>query len=163
MDQATRSAAARLDVTRAEYAMKILGLMSEIEALIFNWDLTAFFHADEIKENETVEDLGLRDLKKTAQLTIILLKVANEGSVLLGDNVLTMIMKWVDSMHALLFKRQAAYDTSKKANMGKPAMHNDRVITISNLAKADIYPAMDAVGKLRADIKASLRIAANIG
>lgn len=162
-DQAAKSAAARLDVTKAEYAIKVLGLMSEIEALIFNWKLTAFFHSDELKEDETVEDLGIRDLKKAAQLTIVVLKVANEGSVLLGDNILTMVMAWIGKIHALLFDQQAAYNTSKVANEGKPAMDNDRVITISNLTESEIYPAMESIGKLRTEIKACLRKAANIG
>lgn len=42
-DQAVKSAAARLDVTKAEYAMKIMGLISEIDTYILNWKLTAFF------------------------------------------------------------------------------------------------------------------------
>ncbi len=82
--------------------MKIIGLMSQIETLIYNWKVTAFFHSDELEENQTVEDLGIRDLKKAAQLTMDLIKETNEGSVLLGDQALTMVLEWVKKVHSTM-------------------------------------------------------------
>jgi hypothetical protein len=156
-DQAAKSAAARLDVTKAEYAMKIMGLISEIDTYILNWKLTAFFCSDEIKEGETVEDLGIRDLKKVAQLTILLLKVTGEGTILLGDNVFSMVVAWVKQIHELQFIQYAVYDTSKKANKEKPVMSNDRVTTISNLSKHELEPAQEQARKLSTEIKNCLR------
>ena len=139
-DQAVRSSAARLDVSRAEAAMKIIGLMSQIEALILNWKITAFFHSDELMENQTVEDLGIRDLKKAAQFTMELIKETNGGSVLLGDQALTMVVEWVKKVHGLLFDYHAVYTTSKKSHDGKPPMDNARVETISRLAQSKVDP-----------------------
>lgn len=156
-DQAAKSAAARLDVTKAEYAMKIMGLISEIDTYILNWKLTAFFCSDEIKEGETVEDLGIRDLKKVAQLTILLLKVAGEGTILLGDDIFSLIVAWVKQIHEIQFIQYAVYDTSKKANKEKPVMSNDRVITISNLSKHELEPAQEQARKLSTEIRNCLR------
>jgi hypothetical protein len=36
----------RLDATMAEGAMKLQGLMAEIESILVNWRLTAYFHKD---------------------------------------------------------------------------------------------------------------------
>ena len=161
-DQAVKSSAARLDVSRAEAAIKIIGLMSQIEALILNWKITAFFHSDELMENETVEDLGIRDLKKAAELTMELIKETNEGSVLLGDQALTMVLEWVNKVHGLLFDYQAAYTTSKRFHDGKPPMDNARVETISRIAKSEIDPLMEPIMEIRGDIRSYLKQVANV-
>ena len=161
-DESAKSAAARLDVARAEAAMRILGLMSEIEALLFNWKLTAFFHRDELTEDQTIEDLGVVDLKKASQLTIVLIKTANEGSVLLGDGTLQMVLQWVRKVHAVMFDFHAAYTTSKQFHKDKPPLDNERVKTISQLTESSIYPQFDEIGALRASIRQFLREAARV-
>jgi hypothetical protein len=161
-DQAAKSAASRLDVTKAEYAMKIIGLMSEIDAYFMNWKLTAFFCSDEINDNETVEDIGIKDLKKIAQLTIKLLKVTSEGSILLGDNMYSKVVEWIKQIHALQFMHYSVYETSKKTNKDKPAMSNDRATTITELSKHELTPALDQTYKLSAEVKKYLQEAANI-
>lgn len=115
-----------------------------------------------MKEGETVEDLGLRDLKKISQLTIELLKVAGEGSILLGDNVFSMVVEWVKQIHELQFIQYAVYDTSKKVNKDKPVMSTDRVNSISDLSKHELDPALNQARALSIDIKNCLRKAANI-
>jgi len=136
--------------------MTILGLMAEIEATLFNWKLTAYFHLDELGEQETVEDLALRDLKRVSTLLVTLLREASSHSVLLGDEVLVDAMSWIAKVHETVFDFYAAYQTSKQMNQGKPASHNDRVTTVSSLMQNEIYPQMSSLGELRKQIREKL-------
>jgi hypothetical protein len=146
----------RLDATKAEGAMKLQGLMAEIESILVNWRLTAYFHKDELKEGETIEDLGSRDLKKLSQLIIKLLKEANTYSVLIGDDILADIMNWVTKIHELIFDYEAVYIASKKLNEDKPMDHTDRVTSITNLMKNEVDPKVNQIGELRDQIKKKL-------
>jgi len=146
----------RLDATKAEGAMKLQGLMAEIESLLINWKLTAFYHKDELKENETIEDLGIRDLKKVSKLIIQLLKEATAYSLLLGDDILVDILDWVKKIHELLFQYSPIYQTSKELHKGKPFDHTDRLNTIVELSKVGIDPKIGQIGKIREQIKNKL-------
>lgn len=161
-DQAAKSAAARLDVTKAEYAMKIMGLISEIDTYIINWNITAYFFSDEISEKETVEDLGIKDLKKISKLIIELLKVTNEGAILLGDDVTSKVVEWLKYIHKLQFIHYALYKTSKDINAGKPAMSNDRVTTITDLSKKEFDHVLEQARLIIPEIKHLLQNAAHI-
>jgi hypothetical protein len=155
-DQEVRALALRLDTTRADGAMKILGIMAEIESTLFNWKLTAYFHQDELGEQETVEDLALRDLKQILQLLVTLIRETNSHSVLQGDEILVDVMTWVGSVHQLVFDFHAAYQASKRVNQGKTATHNDRVTTVSSLMQSEIYPRMNSLGELKKKIREKL-------
>ncbi|MDP3182277.1 MAG: hypothetical protein Q8M54_05600 [Desulfobaccales bacterium] len=146
----------RLDATKAEGAMKLQGLMAEIESLLVNWRLTAYFHRDELKEDETIEDLGQRDLKKVSQIILQLLKEANAYSVLLGDDILAAILNWVKEIHKLIFEYEAVYQTSKKSNEGKSVDHIDRVNCIEGLIKVGIDPKINQIAEIRGQIKMKL-------
>jgi hypothetical protein len=155
-DQGARALALRLDAAKAEGAMKILGLMAEIEATLFNWKLTAYFHLDELKELETVEDLALRDLKQVATLLVTLLREASSYSVLLGDEVLVDVMAWIEKVHEAMFDFCAVYQTSKRMNQGKSPSHNDRVTTVSSLMQNEVYPKLSSLGEFRKKIREKL-------
>lgn len=146
----------RLDASKAEGAMKLQGLMAEIESILVNWRLTAYFHKDELKEDETIEDMGSRDLKKVSCLIIQLLKDTNAYSILLGYDILTDILTWVNKIHKLIFEYEAIYKTSKKSNEGKPKDHTDRVNTIENLMKVGVDPEINQIGKIRDKIRNKL-------
>jgi hypothetical protein len=146
----------RLDASKAEGAMKLQGLMAEIESILVNWRLTAYFHKDELKEDEAIEDLGTRDLKKVSILIIQLLKNANAYSILLGYDILTDILTWVKKIHNLIFKYEAIYIASKKLNEGKSMDHTDRVNTIVNLMEDEVNPEINQIGKIREQIRKKL-------
>lgn len=146
----------RLDATKAEGAMKLQGLMAEIESLLVNWRLTAYFHKDELKKDETIEDLGLKDLKKISQLISKLIKEGNTYSMLLGDDILTLILNWVQKIHDLLFAIVPIYQTSKKSNQGKSPDHNDRVTCIETLVRVAVDPKIKQIAEIRSQIKKML-------
>jgi hypothetical protein len=146
----------RLDATKAEGAMKLQGLMAEIESILVNWRLTAYFHQDELKENETIEDLGSKDLKKASQHLIQLLREANEYSILLGDEILTDIVAWTARIHSLIFEYESVYKTSKKLNELKSKDDNDRVMTITNLMVNEVDPKVKDIGVIRVQIRKKL-------
>jgi len=146
----------RLDASKAEGAMKLQGLMAEIESILVNWRLTAYFHKDELKEDETIEDLGSRDLKKVSRLIIQLLKDTNTYSILLGYDILPDILTWVTKIIKLTFKYDDIYKASKKLNEGKSMDHNDRVDTIVNLIKVEVNPEINQIGKIREQIRKKL-------
>ena len=146
----------RLDASKAEGAMALQGLMAEIESILVNWRLTAYFHKDELKEDETIEDLGIKDLKKVSNLIIQLLKEANAYSVLLGDDILVDILKWVQQIDDLLFEYSPIYQTSKKLHEGKSIDHKDRVTTISELMQQKVDPKINQIGQIRGQIKEKL-------
>jgi hypothetical protein len=100
--------------------------------------------------------LGSRDLKNLSKLIIQLLKDANIYSVLIGDEILTEIIKWVTMIHELIFDYEAIYSASKKINQDKPMDHTDRVISITNLMKSEVDPKVNQIGKLRSQIKKKL-------
>jgi hypothetical protein len=161
LDQSAKSSAARLDMAKAEHAMKILGLMSEIESLLFNWKLTAFFHSDELQEGQTVEDLGIKDLKKVSQINMELLKTANEASVLLGDHILVLVSEWSSKINPILYDYYSAYTVSKNMHKNKPAMDSDRVTTITEITRSEIYKSMEPIGELKRNIKEHIKHVAN--
>jgi hypothetical protein len=146
----------RLDASKAEGAMKLQGLMAEIESLLVNWRLTAYFHKDELTEDETVEDLGIKDLKKVSDLLISLIKESNTYSLLLGDDILADILNYVQKIHDLLFEYSPIYKTSKDYNKGKSADHPDRPDCISNLMKKVVDPKISQIGEIRINIKRKL-------
>lgn len=155
-DQEAKALALRLDTAKAEGAMQILGLMAEIEAALFNWKMTAYFHLDDLKEMETVEDLALRDLRQISTLLISLVREANIHSVLLGDELLVDVMTWVQKIHEIIFDFHAVYQTSKKVNQDKPPLHNDRVTTVMNLMQSEVYPKMNFIGELKKKVREKL-------
>jgi len=155
-EEGAKTAATRLDRTKAESAMKILGLMAEVDATLFSWKFTAFFRLDELGESDTVEDVGIADLKKVSLLLIALLREASSTSVLLGDDVLADVMAWVGKIHETAFDFHAAYTTSKNANSGKPPDHTDRVRTVSNLMENAVYPAMEPLADMRKQLRDKL-------
>ncbi|MCK9375105.1 MAG: hypothetical protein M0P73_03030 [Syntrophobacterales bacterium] len=130
--------------------------MAEIESILVNWRLTAYFHRDELKKEETIEDLGSRDLKNISQLIIQLLKQANTYSVILGDEILPDIMEWVGEIHKIIFDYEAVYLASKKLNEGKPTDHTDRVTSITNLMKGQVDQKVKHIGELRSQIRKKL-------
>jgi hypothetical protein len=146
----------RLDATKAEGAMKLQGLMAEIESILVNWRLTAYFNKDELKKDETIEDLGLKDLKKVSGLIVQLIKDTNAFSILLGYDILADILTWVNKIYKLIFEYEAIYITSKKSNQGKPMDHTDRVNTIENLMKVGVDPEINQIGKIRDQIRKKL-------
>lgn len=146
----------RLDASKAEGAMKLQGLMAEIESMLVNWRLTAYFHKDEVKEGETIEDIGIKDLKKISILVIQLLKEANAYSVILGEDILPDILSWVDRIHKLIFAYEAAYQTSKKLNEDKPFDHSDRATTINDLMAKEIDPNVKDIAVIRTQIRKKL-------
>ncbi len=154
--QEAKALALRLDAAKAEGAMKVLGLMAEIEATLFNWKFTAYFHLDELGEFETIEDLAVRDLKKVSALLVTLLREASSQSVLLGDDLLVDAMSWVGKIHQVVFDFHAVYQTSKKMNHGKPPSHNDRITTVSSLIQNEVYPKMGVIGELRRQMRQKL-------
>jgi len=146
----------RLDTTKAEGAMKLNGLMAEIESILINWQLTAYFHMDELKENDTIEDLGTKDLKRISQNLVQLSKEANEYSILLGNEVLTDIILWSNKIHALIFESEAVYKASKKINEAKPKDDNCRVTTINDLMASQVAPKIKDIGLIRTQISKKL-------
>lgn len=148
-EQNATAQAIRIDTVKSEGTMKILGLMAEIEHLVFDWRQTAYFHLDEIKDEETVEDLGLKDLKRVSQLLTSVSRESSAYSLYFNDELRKDIANWISEIYKLNFKSYGIYLASKELNKSKSPAHTDRIVCVSDLMKEKFDPHVKFIGDLR--------------
>lgn len=146
----------RLNSERAFGAMKILRLLAEVDSKLTDWQLTAYFRIDELEPNETIEDLGHKDLKRISSLLIEIISESNAYVVLLGDEAYKLILGWVGMVHNIMFDYEAVFQTSKNLNIKLNPTDKQRVTTVSELLKREVNAKHSPIGEKRQEILGKL-------
>jgi len=156
LNEETKLTVQRLNTEKALGAMKILRLLAEAETKLTDWQLTVYFRMDELNENETIEDLGSKDLKNVSNILVEIISETNAYVVLLGEEIYKLILNWVKLNHDIIFGYETTYQTSKKINAELDPKDKQRVTTVSQLLENEVFKKFTPIGKQRQEIMGKL-------
>jgi ABC-type multidrug transport system fused ATPase/permease subunit len=147
----------KLFVQRSENAKskgthKIMNQMAEIESTILRWKMVAYFSTECLRENETIEELGRKDIQKASALLVDLTTTLSSYRIYLSKEILNLMHKYSSICYEALYAYEAAYRTSINKYINTDTLNTSRLKTVTECLE---YSANEKMSQL-ADVKDNL-------
>lgn len=107
--------------------------IAQIEARLLSWSILVHFRDDELKAGESIEILGIKDLKLTANYIVDVNTLVSEYSIYFEKDTKSVITKWLAEVYKLLFDFYAVYESSIITNKDKDISQVKRFENINTI------------------------------